>query len=213
LGFGSGWLLEDLLAAHPEAELCGLDLSAGMTAHARAVLGVQVPVVRGDIECLPFADASFDVVLTCWTLYFMRDIDAALEEIKRTLRADGRIVAATVAPDHMRELDDLDAGAFRAAGAEPQPGGSERFNLTTGLPYMERHFGRVDVRDWRGEMTLPDVETAMRFWDLLWGPALDADMRERVRPELAQLVGDRIAQDGAFHVSRHGGAFVGHKEG
>ncbi|MEX1254455.1 MAG: methyltransferase domain-containing protein [Dehalococcoidia bacterium] len=164
-----------------------------------------------DIERLPFADGSFDVVLTCWTLYFMRDIDAALEEIKRTLKPGGRVVAATVAADHYRELGELEAEACRAVGVTPRAGGSERFNMATGLPYMKRHFDHVYAREWRGEMTLPDVETTMRFWELLWAPIEEEDGRDLARPELRRLVEQRTARDGAFRMKRHGGAFVASK--
>ena len=107
LGFGLGWLLEALQKELPEASLVGLDQSPAMTAHVRALLGSRATVILGDIERLPFADGSFDTVATGWTLYFMTDIDAALEEIKRTLRPGGTFVAATAAPDNQIELDRL----------------------------------------------------------------------------------------------------------
>src|SRR5438128_2222469 len=83
LGPGSGWLLEDMLAAFPAAELHALDMSAAIATSTREHFAERVAIVRGDIERLPYRDARFDVIATCWTLYFMNDIDAALEEIKR----------------------------------------------------------------------------------------------------------------------------------
>ena len=117
------------------------------------------------MEALPFGDASFDVVATCWTLYFMRDLDAALEEMRRVLRPNGRLVAATVAPDHMHELDAMAAEAMRRVlGREPEPDVGGRFDLSNGRAPLERHFGRVELRKWHGEMRLPDADTLVRYW-------------------------------------------------
>ena len=68
LGFGLGWLLEELAKELPDASLVGLDQSPGMTAHVRELLGPNAAIARGDIEQLPFADGVFDSVATCWTL-------------------------------------------------------------------------------------------------------------------------------------------------
>ena len=210
LGFGLGWLLEELARRWPEASLVGLDQSPGMAAHVRELLGSRATVIQGDMERLPFADSSFDTVATCWTLYFMTDIDAALEEIKRTLRPGGKLVAATVAPDNQIELDELYHAAVETAlGAPPRVGVTKRFNLESGLPYMQRHFDGVEVREWRGELKLPDVETLVAYWNGSGARALLGDDAERVQPEIARLAGEWLARDGEMRVTSHGCAFIG----
>ena len=44
---------------------------------------------RLDAERLPFADASFDTVVSTWTLCTIPDPVAALGEVRRVLRPDG----------------------------------------------------------------------------------------------------------------------------
>ena len=210
LGFGLGWLLEELAKELPEASLVGLDQSPGMTAHVRELLGSQAAVARGDIERLPFANNVFDSVATCWTLYFMTDIDATLEEIKRTLRPGGKLVAATVAPDHQIELDRLSHAAVEAAlGPRPPIDVTHRFNLESGLPYMQRHFDDVQVREWRGVLALPDVETLVAFWKGGGARWLLGDDTDRVEHEIIRLGEEWLARDGEMRVTRHGGLFVG----
>lgn len=212
LGFGTGWLIEEMAGAFPHARIVGLDMSAGMAGHVQELLGRRVPLVQGDMERLPFADESFDVVVTCWTLYFMSDIDAALVEIKRTLRPGGRLVAATVAPDHSQELDEIAAAALRAAlGREAEPDIGRRFDTESGAPYIERHFDGVRLVEHHGELVLPDPGLPVRLWDQ-WRPQdLSDDEVERVRAEVVRLANEVSARDGAFRVRRHGGVFVGHK--
>jgi trans-aconitate methyltransferase len=65
LRFGDGWLLEELTRTFPEANLFGLDQPSAYVLRLHSTLGDSVRVVRGDMEALPFADRSFDVILTC----------------------------------------------------------------------------------------------------------------------------------------------------
>ncbi|MEX2159068.1 MAG: class I SAM-dependent methyltransferase, partial [Dehalococcoidia bacterium] len=118
LGFGPGWLLEALLEEPFDSALYGLDLSPGMAQHAHEQYGDRVRVLLGDMEQLPFPDATFDVIVTCWTLYFMNDIDRALAEMKRCLTPRGRLIAAASAPDHEAECGEL---VSEAGGERPRP--------------------------------------------------------------------------------------------
>ena len=178
LGFGSGWLLREMLAWLPDAQTYGLDMSAPFVANAQREFAGRAAIVRGDMDALPFRDGALDVAVTCWTLYFMRDIDATLAEIRRCVRAGGRVVAATVATDHMRELQELIDGAVREAlGREPEADIGARFDLESGAAYMRRNFERVELREWGGELVLPEVESALLLWPN-YGPQL-ADPRRR----------------------------------
>jgi SAM-dependent methyltransferase len=209
LGFGSGWLLRELTRRLPQAILHGVDMSAAALSDAQATFAGRVTLVRSDMERLPLRDGAFDVVATCWTLYFMNDIEAALAEIRRCLAPGGRVVAATVAPDHMREYDELAAESMHATlGRSPEPDIGLRFDLETGAPYMRRVFEHVELREWRGSMDLPDVETALALWPMYGLQLTDAGEAAAVRAEFASRAAARIARDGALRITRHDGAFV-----
>lgn len=210
LGFGTGWLLDELKTALPEVELYGLDMSAGFAGRAYAEHRDDVRVLLGDMERLPFGPASFDVVVTCWTLYFMRDMDAALEEIKRGLKPGGRLVAATNAPDHEAEIGDLVRWAIREALArdEPDHDVAARFDLDTGGPYVRRHFPKVELRAWPGEMVLSDARDIESLWQK-WEPALMAKGEQRmVRSAFLRMVNEHLERGGELRVRRRNGAFV-----
>lgn len=65
VGCGSGSAGRLLLAGQPaHIEYVGVDLSAGMLAHATKLLPRACTLLHADAECLPFEDASFDVVLS-----------------------------------------------------------------------------------------------------------------------------------------------------
>lgn len=78
-----------------DARLTGIDLSDEMLAIARnraAELGREVALRAGDAHALPFDDAAFDTVVCTFGLCAIPDIDAALDEMTRVLRAGGRLV-------------------------------------------------------------------------------------------------------------------------
>lgn len=209
-GFGSGWLLEEVQRAFPAAALYGLDMSAGSVRRAQRLYGPSVRVLIGDMEELPFRERSFDVVLTCWTLYFMRDIDDALDEIIRCLRPGGRLIAATVASENEVELGQLVAEAVRESLGHrvDEPDVARRFDIETGAEYMDRHFRHVELREWRGEMVLPDARHARELWNK-WRPrSLAADETEAAFAHFERLLAQRIERDGSMRIRRHSGAFV-----
>ena len=52
--------------------------------------------VQGRAEAMPFADASFDFVVSYLSLVDIEDIDAALDECRRVLRPGGRLLIANL---------------------------------------------------------------------------------------------------------------------
>lgn len=212
LGFGPGWLLDEMAREFPESRLYGLDISKGMSQRAQRLYGDRVAVVLGDMERLPFREESLDVVVACWTLYFMRDIDEALEGIKRCLRPGGRLVVGASAPDHMSEYEEVGTAALRSAlGRAPEPDVGARFDLDSGEPYMRRHFQHVDVRHWRGWLILREVGPLLQLWDAWRAESLVGPDGDLVRAEFERLGREWLQRDGEIRISRHGGALVGTK--
>ncbi len=72
-----------------------VDASADMLAQARRRLpDPRVDFRQGDTQDLPFADASFDAVLSLWMLETLPDPLTAVREALRVLRPTGALVAA-----------------------------------------------------------------------------------------------------------------------
>lgn len=63
---------------------------------AFAATRVASALFQGDATCLPFADSSFDAVLSECSLSLMPDRRAALGEWRRVLKDDGRLLLADV---------------------------------------------------------------------------------------------------------------------
>jgi ubiquinone/menaquinone biosynthesis C-methylase UbiE len=93
VGVGSG--LNISLYGADVRKLYALDPSAELLRMARRrTQGARFPVefVRERAEAIPLADATADTVVTTWTLCTVPDPVRALEEMRRVLRDDGRLI-------------------------------------------------------------------------------------------------------------------------
>jgi ubiquinone/menaquinone biosynthesis C-methylase UbiE len=83
-----------------EGHVTGIDMTPQMLAKARAAaaeMGLRnVEFVEGEAERLPFADASFDVVISNGVIDLIPDKDAVFAELYRVLVPDGRLQVADV---------------------------------------------------------------------------------------------------------------------
>jgi ubiquinone/menaquinone biosynthesis C-methylase UbiE len=79
----------------PGIRLVGIDLTPAMLAIAHAGardLGMNVELLQGDAQALPFADASFDTAVCTLALNAIPDDRAAIAEMYRVLRPGGRLL-------------------------------------------------------------------------------------------------------------------------
>ena len=111
---GRGFVAPLLLARGIETFSC--DLSPAMAARAGA------PAVAADEEFLPFARASFDLVVASVSLHWLNDLPGALIQLRHALRPEGLLLASLPALGTLAELRHAlaEAEAALTGGAAPR---------------------------------------------------------------------------------------------
>jgi ubiquinone/menaquinone biosynthesis C-methylase UbiE len=114
IGTGPGWLLVKLYQLSPRLRLAGLDISPSMVAKAQenvAGAGLDIEVKEGSASCIPFADNSFDTVVSTGSIHHWKDPIAGLNEVHRVLKPGGYALIYDV-------VSDTPASAFKETASE-----------------------------------------------------------------------------------------------
>lgn len=91
-----------LVAARRQCQVTGLDFVPALLEHARRRAqadGVHAEFIEGDAQKLPFADHTFDVVLSTFGVMFAPDQERAAAEIKRVTKPGGKAAIASWMPE------------------------------------------------------------------------------------------------------------------
>lgn len=91
VGVGTG---KSIALYPPGAEVAAIDISPRMLERARYradALGSKAVLRLGDVQALPFEDATFDVVVATFVFCSVPDPVLGLREVRRVLRPGGRL--------------------------------------------------------------------------------------------------------------------------
>ena len=106
LGCGTGQALEDLTRRYRRARVLALDFALGMVQRARR-RGHWLNRPRAlcaDLEALPLADRSVDLIYSNATLQWATDLERTFAELRRVMRPGGLLMFTTFGPDTLTEL-------------------------------------------------------------------------------------------------------------
>jgi SAM-dependent methyltransferase len=132
------------------------DLSSAMCARLRDV--PDAAVVRGAVDRLPYAAASFDGALCCHVLYHLADPWAGLAELRRVVRPGGWLAVATNGAGHMAEVSDL----AEAAGL-PRADVHEHFPAERAAEALSELFDDVEVHAYDDTLEVPDADPVVAY--------------------------------------------------
>jgi SAM-dependent methyltransferase len=194
-------------AARLGADVTASDLSPDLLARGKTMAdaaGLRLAWEEADAEALPYADATFDAVLSCVGVMFAPHHQVAADELVRVTRPGGTIGLISWTPEGF-------VGQMFAAMkpfAPPPPPGAQPPPLWGSEEHMRELFGdRVHVRRMeRHALSVPVFASGAEFRDYFkhnYGPTIVtyrfiADDAERVAELDAALadLGDRSLADG-----------------
>jgi len=163
LGCSTGYLLEDLRSAHPDARLLGVDLVAGGLRKAHESVP-DAELLQADVCALPLQDECVDAVLSANLFEHVPDDGRALAEVFRILRPGAR--AVIVVPTG--------------------PGNYDYYDRFLG---HERRYGRGELArkaDARGFEVLENIHLGAPLYPAFWA------VKQRNRRKYEHLRGEQL---------------------
>jgi len=111
-GCGTGYGTRQLLAHYPAARLVALDIAPAMLNAARGSSSVwqrwltrrRDSFVCGDLEALPLAAGSVDMLWSNLAVQWCNDLDGTFAGFQRVLAPEGLLMFSTFGPDTLKEL-------------------------------------------------------------------------------------------------------------
>ena len=200
-----------LRAARSGARVTGLDLVPELLDVARSRAsdaGVEIALVEGDCEALPFPDASFDRVLSVFGVQFAPRHQVTADELARTCRRGGTIGVVNWTPQGLigrmfRVLGKYMPAPPPFASAPPLWGDEEHVSELFAGHGLELEFERGTT-----PFTFPSLEDYQGYFEERYGPTIKTKERleadgtwEQCRGELMALFEElNEATDGSCRI-------------
>ena len=139
-----------------------------------------------DVQCLPFPDETFDLVIANHMLYHIPDIDLALGEISRVLTRNGVLFAATNGKSHMQELDFL-MNKFVPDSQEIYRF-STKFSLENARSFLDKHFKETKLVLYSGMLVIPEIDPIMNYIISIWGNFISDLQLKSIQDEIESII-------------------------
>jgi malonyl-CoA O-methyltransferase len=104
LGCGTGYFSEKLCEIYPHCQLTCFDLSEAMLAQVDKKQIPQACCLQGDIDNLPFAENSFDLIFSNLVMQWSADLPGCLQQLKKCLKQGGKLYFSTLLDGSLFEL-------------------------------------------------------------------------------------------------------------
>jgi SAM-dependent methyltransferase len=200
-----------LAAARRGNDVTGLDLIEALVERARRraeAEGFSIEFVTGNAEALPFADASFDVVLSTFGVMFAPNQQLAADEMLRVCKPGGIIGLATWTPES------APGAMFRLTSKylPPRPGATPPIAGWGNVPGLKKLFGDriagLRLVDHSVRQRFESVDAWIATFREYFGPvrqtfaALEGGQQAAYERDLRELIaGYNRATDGSLAVA------------
>ncbi len=223
LGAGAGAFFAAVKARVPFGQHYAGDLSLGMIRRQQAQAAAAASYLTNlNAQALPFADDTFDVVLANHILHLVPDLEAAALEIRRVLKPEGVLLAATFSLHNMPELTTLYRRALLLlTDFEYEPevvrAGMRNFALENGSALLSQYFYAVARYDLPAALIFEEPEPVIAYLEST------RDLEESRLPDgitwdafvgvMAEQVRRVIAHTGRLVIRKLTGAMVATDQG
>ena len=156
LGCGTGRVVPGLQKAYPRARVHAVDIARQMLLKAGSNYRwlSKKRLVVADMERLPFADNSFDMVFSSLALPWCNDLNLALTEFARVARPGALLLFSSFGPATLSELalswQSLDAHPHVHRFIDMHDVGDAMIAAGFAQPVVDAEMIRMEYKDFRG---------------------------------------------------------------
>lgn len=115
-----------------------------------------------DPNNIPFEDESFDLVIANHILFYMKDLDKVLKEIKRVLKVGGHFYSSTIDSNNMKELESLMKG-FNSNIKISEEKISSKFGMENGQEILSKHFNQTKRYLYEDKLVINDSKGILEY--------------------------------------------------
>jgi SAM-dependent methyltransferase len=156
-----------------------------------------------DCHAIPFADASFDLVVANHVLFYCEDIGEVCREVRRVLKPGGVFVCSAYGSSHMMEITRL-VQEFDPRIVLSGEKLYERFGLENGTDILTDVFSSVEIRRYEDEIRLDQAEILIEYILSCHGNQ-NQYLLDRYH-DFRSFVEKKVKK--SFHITKDAGVFV-----
>ncbi len=208
IGCGNGVLwAKNMDNLHESIEVTLTEICEDMINEAKSNLrdnSKRFNFIITDLTSLPFDDNSFDVVIANHILFFMKDIDLALAEIKRVIKPNGVVYCSTIGSNHLKELQELML-SFSSNIRIYEDKLSYKFGLENGEKILSKYFNNVEKVLYDDKLIVNDTNNILEYIYSIPGNILD--IIDSKKKEFEGYIKKIIDKNGEIYITNSLGLF------
>lgn len=207
-------------ALEGEADITGGDVSPELLDKARqenAKIGNRIKIINLDFnQRFPLDDYQFDLLTSCFAIYYSENIPFTISEMHRVLKPGGRLFTTGPMPENKRLFYDI----IHEATHQPIPPmpGSSRYSSQI-YNAMQEQFSSLEIHIFENPLIFEDVEPFIAYTRAslsedrkLWKSLFEnTGGFEKVIQQIKTVASERLAREGKLVMTKVVGGFIATK--
>jgi ubiquinone/menaquinone biosynthesis C-methylase UbiE len=207
-------------ALEGEADITGGDVNPELLEKARqenAKFGNRIKIIDLNFnQRFPLNDNWYDLVTSCFAIYYSENIPGTISEMHRVIKPGGRLFTTGPMPENKRLFYDI----IHEATHQPIPPmpGSSRYSSQI-YSAIQQLFSKVELHIFENPLVFEEVDPFLAYTRAslsedrrLWKTLIDnAGGFEHVMQEIKKVASRQLSQDGKLVMTKVVGGFIATK--
>lgn len=153
-----------------------------------------------DPNNIPFEDESFDLVIANHILFYMKDLDKVLKEIKRVLKVGGHFYSSTIDSKNMKELESLMKG-FNSNIKISEEKISSKFGMENGQEILSKHFNQTKRYLYEDKLVINDSKGILEYIYSIPGNIIE--LVDTKKKDFEKYIDSNINKNGNIYITNN----------